>query len=363
MKKKVFILREAAFGDHIHMSAVIRAFYEEGWEVSMCYNFKGAQVQSSNPMITHHHYFESSAKDATMEHRKKHIEFLKRARDEHDRFVSLQQTLEEALIPGEHRSEYFWPLWLRRAKNSDINFYDQSMICSGLTDKKFMGRTGDIFFERHEHEFVVDWLQQFKDKYIILWAIRGSMYQKAMYPLAKPVLDEFIKRHPETVVITTGDKFCQQWEWDHPQVIHKSGRIPFRQALNIAKYVDMVVTPETGLGIGAGAFGVPKIMLLTAASITNIVGNDPNDYSLQSPAYCSPCFRAIYNTRNCPMGPARYINGKIIDHMPIDEYGKEEVTRLPLCIEFDPEVILEQMEKIYKSGYERNWTISKEDVS
>ena len=109
-----------------------------------------------------------------------------------------------------------------------------------------------------------------------------------MYPIAERVCTEFINRHPETVIITTGDKFCQQWEWEHPQVIHRSARIPFRQALCIAQFADMVVTPETGLGIGAGSFGTPKIMLLTAASLTNVVGNDRNDYSLQSPAYCSP---------------------------------------------------------------------------
>jgi ADP-heptose:LPS heptosyltransferase len=345
------------------MSAVIRAYYEEGWEVTMSYNFKGAQIHTYNPMITHHDFFEAGAKDATPEMKAQRLKFLKQAIDEYDRFVTLQQSLEEALIPGEHTVEYFWPLWLRRKKNKDICFYDQSMKIAGLTDPKYMGRTGDIFFTKDEHNFVLDYLEQFKDKYIILWAIRGSMYQKAMYPIAEEICTRFINRHPETIIITTGDKFCQQWEWEHPNVIHKSGRIPFRQALNIAKYVDMVVTPETGLGIGAGAMGVPKIMLLTAASLTNIVGNDINDYSLQSPAYCSPCFRAIYNTNNCPKGKTQLLNGKIIDHMPIDEYGKEEITQLPLCVDFPPDMVLAQMEKIYNCGYERNWGRPTEEVS
>lgn len=345
------------------MSAVIRAFYEDGWEVTMSYNFKGAQIHTHNPLISYHEYFESGANEATKNMRKGYVKRLKRAMNEYDKFVTLQNTLEETLIPGEHSPEYFWPLWLRRAKNNDINFYDQSMICSGLTEKKYMGRTGDIYFTKFEHNFVLDYLEQFKDNYIILWAIRGSMYQKAMYPITEQICTEFIKRHPNTVIITTGDKFCQQWEWEHPQVFHKSGRIPFRQSLNIAKYVDMVVTPETGLGIGAGTFGTPKIMLLTAASLTNIVGNDKNDYSLQSPAYCSPCFRAIYNTRNCPLGPPRFLKGRIIDHMPIGEYHKEELTQLPICVDFPPEMVLGQMEKIYNSGYERNWDRPTKEVS
>jgi len=95
-------------------------------------------------------------------------------------------------------------------------------------------------------------------------------------------------------------------------------------------------------------------MLLTAASITNVVGNDKNDYSLQSPAYCSPCFRAIYNTHNCPLGTKQIkLSGKYIDRA-YSEYGKEEVMTLPLCIEFPPEIVLAQMEKIYRKFGKRN---------
>jgi len=367
--KKVFIHREAAYGDHIHMSPVIRAFYEDGWEVSMLYNYKGAQIQTHNPMISHHHYFEASAKDCTPELRKAHGATLRQAYKEFDRFVTLQRTLEGALIYGEGTPEYFWPHWLRRKKSAGICFYDASMIAAGLTDPKYMGRTGEVFFTKEEHNITLDYLERFKDKYIILWALRGSMYQKAMYPIAEEICTEFIKMHPETIIITTGDEFCQQWEWDHPQVIHKSDRIPFRQALCMAKYVDLVVTPETGLGIGAGAFGTPKIMLLTAASLTNIVGNDKNDFSLQSPAWCSPCFRAIYNTRNCEAGNGATRDGKkakfmvkAVDHCSAD-YGETIEVHLPICVDFPKFMVLQQMEKVYSMNFERDWTRPTEEVS
>lgn len=359
--KKVFLHREGAYGDHVHMSNVIRAFYEDGYQVDMLYNFKGAQVHTYNPMITNHYFFEAGAKDITPKSYKAHLEKMKRFRQEYDRFVSFQNSLERTLLPGEGQPEYFWPLWLRRAKTTDICFYDWSMIWAGLTDQKYMGRSGDVFFPVDDHDVILDWLDQWSDKYIILWALRGSMYQKAMYPIAEEICTEFITRHPETIIITTGDKFCQQWEWDHPNVIHRSGRIPFRQALCLSRYVDMVVTPETGLGIGAGSFGTPKIMLLTAASLTNIVGNDENDYSLQSPAYCSPCFRAIYNTDNCPVGPERCLTGKVIDKCSSD-YGKEIGMRLPICIDFPKDMVLEQMEKIYDLQRDRHRTRPKAEI-
>lgn len=359
--KKVFLYRAGAFGDHVHCSNVIRAYYEAGWEVSFCYNFKGTQIHAYNPMIKNHHYFEAGAKDVTPELRKKHVENMKRARDTHDRFVSFQNSLEGAIIHPEDSPQYFWPRWMRQDKSADICFYDQSMKWSGITHPKYMGWTGDVYFTKQENNFVLDYLGQFKDKFIILWALRGSMYQKAMYPIAEEICTEFVKMHPETVILTTGDKFCQQFEWDHPAVKNLSGKIPYRQALCMAQYVDLVVTPETGLGIGAGAFATPKIMLLTAASITNIVGNDDNDYSLQSPAWCSPCFRAIYNTYNCPIPD----ENKLVESRPVDqcslEYGKTIKMPLPICINFPKEMVLARMEEVYQAKHERIWRRHESD--
>ena len=293
-----------------------------------------------------------------------HYARLIKAQQEYDKFVTLQNSLEGALIAPESSPEYFWPLSLRRQKNSRICYYDQSMMWAGFTERKYMGRTGEIFNKTEDHEYIKKSLSPFDGKFVILWAMRGSMWQKAVCHIAEDICNDWLKEHPETVIITTGDKFCQQWEWDsavgktiYPDkglgdgsasLVHRSGRMPFRQALLMAGYADLVVTPETGLGIGAGAYGTPKIMMLTAASIKNIVGNDKNDYSLQSDAWCSPCTRAIYNTKNCPLGPGRYITGKNIDWNHKD-YKKVAQQPLPICVEFPKEVVLQKMEEVYKN--------------
>lgn len=361
MKKRVFLYRVGAFGDQIHCSSVVRAYHEDGWEVSMLYNHKGAQIHSYNPMIKHHQYYEASAKGVTRKTWQQHQKEMTIVRDSYDRFISFQKSLEHKLIYEEDSPEYFWPHWKRRARSENLCFYDHSMKWAGLTAPKYMGRTGDVFFKKQENNLVLDWLEPYKDKFIILWAIRGSMYQKAMYPISKEICSEFVRMHPETVIITTGDDFCQQFEWEGKNVIHRSGRMPFRQALCMAQYVDLVVTPETGLGIGAGSFGTPKIMLLTAASLTNIVGNDKNDYSLQSPAWCSPCFRAIYNTDNCHISDSQRVNGansrfivKSVDPTSL-EYGLEREVSLPICVDFPKEMVLARMEEVYQAKHERIW--------
>ena len=373
--KRVFLYRAGAFGDHIHMSNVIKAFDEDGWEVTFLYNWKGAQIHTFNPRITHHEFFELSAKDVDEKTKKAHVERLLSAEKEYDRFVSFQNSLEHALIYDEGSPAYFWPLWMRRNRSANICFYDKSMQVAGLTDKKYMGWSGEYWNRKEDHEYILNQMRPYEDKFIILWAMRGSMWQKAVCHLAKPICDEWLRRHPESVVITTGDKFCQAWEWDSESgktispergigesasLVHKSGRMPFRQAALMSRYADLVVTPETGLGIVAGSYGTPKIMMLTAASLTNIVGNDKNDYSVQSEAYCSPCFRAIYNTNNCPIGTGIVGVGKIVDDVPNNE-GIHEVP-LPICIEFGKDRMLDRMEEVYAAKHERKWDLQDKEV-
>ena len=320
-------------GDHLFMTNVIKALDEEGWHITFEYNYKGRQIHAFNPRIDIHKAFEPISSEGIAKW-KSTIKRLKKLQTQYDLYVCFSASLEHALIGEEREAEYFWPLHMRRAKNTNICYYDQSMRWAGLTDKKYMGRGGEVYYPKGEHEFVKEYLKPYEDNFIILWGLRGSMWQKAVYPLAEDVCNEFIRRHPETIVFTTGDEFCKKWEWYNPNVLHKAGIIPFRQALLMTRYVDLVIAPETGLGVGAGIFGTPKILFLTSCSLKMVVGNDKNDYSLQSDAWCSPCTRAIYNTDNCDINPE---------------------TKLPICVDFDKGKILDRMEEVYESRIPRNW--------
>lgn len=355
--KKAYLLRCGAYGDHIHMTNVIKALDQEGYHITFEYNYKGAQIHSYNPRVDTHIMTEPSWFKTKDEYEAWGAGLQKKI-NQYDLFVNFGNSLETTLIDHEDVPAYFWPIWMRRDKNTNICYYDQSMIWAGLTDKKYMGWHGELFYKKWEHEHVLGQLKPYENKKVILWAMRGTMWQKAVCHIARGICDDWLKEHPDTVIITTGDDFCHKWEWPSavgttiapdkglgdgtPSVVHKSARMPFRQALLMAKYVDLVVTPETGLGIGAGAFGTAKIMMLTAASLKNIVGNDENDFSIQSDAWCSPCTRAIYNTRNCPINPE---------------------TDLPICVDFKKDVVLAQMEKALFSSNRAPWVAPDKGVS
>lgn len=340
--KTVCLIRYGAYGDHVHMSNVVRQFHEDGWRVTFEYNTKGAALHTYNPRIHAHQYFEPYITDKEVVKPQQLRRRWFNMEPQFDKFVNFQNSLENTLIEDEKFASYFWPLWMRREKNTHICYYDQSMKWAGYTEQKYMGRSGELFFPKEEHEFVKKWLEPYRDTFLILYAWRGTMHQKATYPMVEEVCKRWLEKNQDTTIITTGDEFCQKWEASltHPRIIHRAGRMPFRQALLMSRYMDLVVTPETGLGIGAGAYGTPKIMLLTAASIKNIVGNDENDYSLQSEAYCSPCTRAIYNIDNCPVTK---INGEV--H--------------PICVDFDKDLVLARIQEVYDAGHARNWDEGK----
>jgi hypothetical protein len=73
----------------------------------------------------------------------------------------------------------------------------------------------------------------------------------------------------------------------------------FKQALLMMKYSDYILGGETGLLAGAGLFGVPKTYLCTAAHKQQLVKYHRNDFSLQSLAPCSPCFRTCHSPQWC----------------------------------------------------------------
>jgi hypothetical protein len=73
---------------------------------------------------------------------------------------------------------------------------------------------------------------------------------------------------------------------------------------------------------------VPTIQLMTAASIKNHCELSKHDYSLQSPLYCSPCYKGPYKYIGCP-----------------------KFNNLPKCVFFDSNKIIEKVDEIYGKEY------------
>jgi ADP-heptose:LPS heptosyltransferase len=189
-----------------------------------------------------------------------------------------------------------------------------------------------------------------RDKFVVLWALAGSSMHKC-YPWCENVALEFLRRHPESMTITVGDDATRLIEWDHERALKKSGIWDIRSSMMVTKYVDLVISPETGMLNAAGCYQTPKIGLLTHSNKTNLTKYFSNDYSMQADIECSPCHRMIYShnaATDCP------------------KLSLGEGAWLCACVgAFDPNKLLKRMENIYAAWKAKNkkvWLIRPEQA-
>ena len=343
--KKVLISRFGAFGDHIHASHLPRLLKEkEGFDfVGFQYNDKGFAIHRNNPFIDEHIEFEPYVYPISQYPASffdKRLGILKE-RLGYDHVINLQGSLEYGYIAMEDQSEYYLSSTERRAKYGKLNYYDQTTIFAGYP--QHVGTVGELFFDEEE-EFLTRsiYRDRYKGKFVVICNLSGTSKHKLFYN-AEAIIKEFLNRHEDAVCITVGDENCRnQVEFHGDRIINRAGnfnengelekggsaRYPFRQSMLMAKYADLVIGCESGLMVAATLLGAPTVQLMTAASIKNHGGDFRNDYSLQSPAPCSPCHKGPYDYIGCPK----------FKHLGLD---------YPICVKFDSETILNKMDEVY----------------
>lgn len=347
--KKALISRFGAFGDHIHCSHIPRLLKEnEGFDVvDFQYNFKGIPIYANNPFIDKHIQFEPTMRpicDYPVSFIQKRLNYIAES-GKYDRVIDLQNSIERGYMAMENMNEYYRDSAYRRKKYGQLNYYDVSTIAAGYP--QYIGMVGDLHFTEYEEKFVKDLYERlYKDKFVIVLNLSGSSKQK-LFLDAEKVITQFLSTHKDAVCITVGDEDCRKLlEFKGERIINRSGFFnedksidkdgnegyPFRQSMMMAKFANLCMGYESGLMVASTLLGTPTLQLMTAASIKNHGGDFPNDYSLQSPIYCSPCHKGPYSFIGCPK----------ID--VLDE-------KYPACIKFNPEAILMRMERVYQETF------------
>ena len=337
--KKVLLIRYGAYGDIIHCSMLPRLFKEKGYEVHFEYNFKARQLLAHNPHISQHIVYEPTTDEEIKECKnKKEINEKLQKRYEkyktkYDKVINLNDSLERGTIAMEDMESYDLSQEERKALY-DNNYYDWTLKWAGLGDLVGQGIKGEVYFTENEHAMAKSFIDNHKDKFILLVNLSGTSLHK-VYPFMGQVIQRFLDEHEDAIAITTGDQSCQLLEFKHDKIIHKSGVWPFRQSLLVAKYVDGVVGCESGMMVGATMWETRACQLMTAASINcHIPSGQKKDFSIQSKAPCSPCFKGPYTYRGCP---------------------SDQILNLPLCVtSFDKDDVLAQLNKMYEDYAQEN---------
>lgn len=328
--KRACICRYGAIGDMIMISPLIRKLHEDGYEVTMNITPYCAEVIKQNPFVANVVLQERDAipnQDLG--------EYWKEWLQDYDKYINLSESIEGKLLKVEGRRDFFTTKAWRSERCGDVNYYDQTMRLGGYPDVK--GTRGELFFSPTEEKAVKKLRDKFKDKFLILWALRGSSFHK-QYPLLQHALGGWLDKHPDALALLAGAPQDAQLGFTHQQVINTCGQLPLREVFALTKYVDLVGGPETAITNAAGCFATPKLVLLSHSSRENLCKYWENDFSLEPEGVpCYPCHQLHYTKESCPLVKL--------------EVGGREAGDIPACsvLGVTPERLQARLDEIYSA--------------
>lgn len=321
--KRCLVVRHGALGDGIMASCVLPYIKKDGYHIVFHGNSRAEEVLRYNPYIDEWWMYEDDSIPI-----EKLGSYYKKISKDFDKVVILTGAVENGFLVGFGMSEYKEPIEERRKRLKGKNYYDVHVEKAGYKPHK---PKGEIYFSKEETMRGKEWRRKNKNFFKIVWALSGSSVHK-VYRFFEPAARAFLNKHENAKIFTVGDHTTKLLTFKHERVVNtmlEPLELSFRDGMLITKYADLVIGPETGILNTAGCFKVPKICLLSHSDSTALTKYWENDYSIQAPCDCSPCF---YLHRYKEIWK---------DVCQLSDLG------WPKCTEHDPQIVLEKMEEVY----------------
>lgn len=295
---KYLVCRFGAYGDSVIISSVFRYLKQQGHEIYFLTSERGLQVHEHNPHIDH---FIPYKTDTIPLDKLTYFWSELCERIGADVFLNFTETIERRLCKIDKIPEEFNKSKDERAKDCNYNYYEYTLEHAGIpvTPENLKP---ELFFDKQTEKKAKKYLDW--DKFNILFCLIGSGVQK-MYPWTPKIINALYDMYPDVNCITVGDERCKDIEEIiTDKCIKLSGEIHILESLAMTKYVNLVVSPDTGILHASGCYKTPKIGLLGHTTIENITKHFENDYSIEAECHCAPCFRIIGDIhKHCPIDP------------------------------------------------------------
>jgi ADP-heptose:LPS heptosyltransferase len=294
--KRALIIRLGAYGDMVLITPVLEELKKQGYYIILNTSERGMKLLKGDPRIDE--FIEHKDDSMPVKDIKDHWDKLEKE-VKHDLFINFSESIECNVALHPSAPQYIYPK-REREEFANKNYYDETMLWAKMDIK---GAKPILNFTAKEEQECIGYTK--KDKFNIIWCLSGSGKQK-VYPWTDYVMGETIKNYPDVHFITVGDKKCQILENLNEQlpkenVTELAGRVSIRTAMCLTKFVDLVISPDTGILHASGCYPTPKIGLLGHTTIENITKYFENDYSIEAQCECAPCFRLIYDWEiQCP---------------------------------------------------------------
>lgn len=292
-KGRACIARYGAIGDMIMVSPLIRKLAEDGYEVTMNVTPYCAEVLRHNPYVSNIVIQERDAiPNAELG------AYWAEWSGDYEKYINLSESIEGSLLKVEGRRDFYTTKAWRDERYGSTNYFDQTMRLGGYPEAT--GTKGELYFSRSEEKAAAWVRKRYEDKFLILWALKGSSYHK-QYPLLQPVLCDWLDTHPDAFCLLAGAGADAPLQFEHPQVLGTAGSIPLREVFALTKVVDLVAGPESAITNAAGCYATPKMVMLSHSSHENLCKYWENDYCLHPNSACYPCQSLHYSKESCPL--------------------------------------------------------------
>jgi ADP-heptose:LPS heptosyltransferase len=289
--KRALVVRYGAIGDLIQASSVFPLLKAQGYHVTLNTTPAGENIARHDPNID---AFLIQDKDQVPNHELS--AYWAALARRYDRFINLSESVEGSFLALPGRANHAWPDAMRR-QYLNVN-YQAAVHDIAQVPHEFEPRFWPSNAER-------DWARRERDGMsgpVILVVLSGSSVHKA-WPHMDTLVARVLVTYPKAVVVMTGDFACQLlergWE-DEPRVLRRSGVWSVRETLSFAECADLVIGPETGVLNAVATLDMPKIVMLSHSSATNLTLHWRNTTALTPKnTACYPCHRMHYGWEFC----------------------------------------------------------------
>lgn len=300
-EKTACVVRYGAIGDMLQSAPILATLKAQGYHVTLMCEPRGDELLKHDPSID-----SWWIQDKDQVPNQELPAYWDHVAKRFDKFVNLCETVEGTLLAMPGRALHGFPKAVRHE------------LCN-RNYAEFMAAVAEIPFEPefHFHEtheeadrasnFIDElgrqtnpgWLmgQRWQRPFVVMWVLSGSAVHKT-YPHQDAVIARILGEIPHAHVITVGDDACRILEvgWEkEPRVHCRSGEYALRDTLALAKRVDLVIGPETGV-LNAVAFETNhKIVLLSHSTQENLTKHWVSTEALHTAVTpCYPCHQLHY---------------------------------------------------------------------
>ena len=269
-------MRLGAIGDLLQTASVVRALKKEGYHTTVYAQKPASEVLYHNPDIDV--LIETEREVVRNSELRPYWDYLATT---HTKFVNLCGSVEDALLPGSSRPQFFWPVSMRnRYLNSNyVEFMHQVAEVPYKLNVKFYPTAKEV-------QWAINERKKMAGKKIICYSLSGSSLHKTW-----PFLDQIIARTmlmlPDVDIVLLGGEREQmlQGGWqEEPRVHCMSGLWSVRESLTFVQtQCNILIGPETGVLNAMCQEPFKKILFLSHSSINNLSRDWINTVSLSPP--------------------------------------------------------------------------------